>query len=411
MSRGVLLVLAAVMAAPDAAAQQPPAGPRPVTREQAVQAALASGGAVRLGQADTAAAVAVMGMARALRNPSFGFTYSKSAPTWHAIVDVPLDLPWWRGLRSDASRAGLAAAREQYAYTRASVRFGVEAAYGRALAAAERANLSRQGARDADSLLTLARRQRDAGDASDLDVDLATINAGQLANAAAGDGQDAVVALLDLQLLMGLGAEAPQITLTDSVAALLASLPDAGAVPAVQVNGLPLRVSAAAAALRSTEFGLRLAHRRASLMPSFQFGVEWGDPSEKGALPVIGVALPLPLFHNYGAEVALANAERSRAAVELEVAERETASDLARARLALSVSRERLSRDVAMLATARAVAVKALTAYREGAAALPAVLQAQRAAREAQQQYVEDVVAVATAGAAMRLVTTIEVPQ
>ena len=403
------MLLAAVMAAP-MAAQQPAAGPRPVTREQAVQAALASGGAVRLGQADTAAAVAAMGMARALRNPSLGFSYSKSAPRWHAVMDVPLDLPWWRGLRSDASRAGLAAAREQYAYTRASVRYAVEAAYGRALAAAERANLSRQGARDADSLLTLVRRQRDAGDASDLDVDLATINAGQLANAAAGDGQDAVLALLDLQLMMGLGAAAPQITLTDSVAALLALLPDSNVMVA-PVNGMPLRVSAATAALRSTEFGLRLAHRRASLMPSFLFGVEWGDPSEKGALPVIGVALPMPLFHNYGAEVALADAERSRAATELDVAERESASDMARARLALNVSRERLTRDVAMLATARAVAVKALTAYREGAAALPAVLQAQRAAREAQQQYVEDVVAVATASAAMKLVTSIEVPQ
>jgi cobalt-zinc-cadmium efflux system outer membrane protein len=407
------MVLAAAIAAPAAVAQQPAAVPRPVTREQAVLAALASGGAVRLGQADTAAAVAVMRMARALRNPSFGFSYSKTAPQWHAIVDVPLDLPWWRGLRSDASRAGLAAARGRYAFTRASVRYEVEAAYGRALAAAERAALARQGARDADSLLTLARRQRDAGDASDLDVDLATINAGQLANAAAGDRQDAVVALLDLQLLMGLGADAPQITLTDSVAALLALLPDSNAAPAAQPNGVPLRVSAAAAALRSTELGLRLAHRRASLMPSFQFGVEWRDPSgaDKGALPVIGVALPLPLFHNYGAEVAWANAERSRAAVELDVAERETASDLARARLALGVARERLTRDVALLGTARAVAARALTAYREGAAALPAVLQAQRAAREAQQQYVEDVVAVATASAAMRLVTTIEGPQ
>ena len=67
------------------------------------------------------------------------------------------------------------------------VRFDVEVAYTLALAAQERARVSRRTADDADSLLMMARARRDAGDASELDVLLATMAAGQLANSALSD--------------------------------------------------------------------------------------------------------------------------------------------------------------------------------------------------------------------------------
>src|SRR3989440_8775450 len=89
--------------------------------------------------------------------------------------------------------------------------------YTRALAALAHARLSRRTASDADSLLRMAQLRREVGDASELDVRLAEVNAGQLENIAADDALVAVDALLAVQLAMGLPAETPTITLADSL--------------------------------------------------------------------------------------------------------------------------------------------------------------------------------------------------
>ncbi|HUO52658.1 MAG TPA: hypothetical protein VMT93_09070, partial [Gemmatimonadaceae bacterium] len=58
-----------------------------------------------------------------------------------------------------------------------------------------------------------------------------------------------------------------------------------------------------------------------------------------------------------------------------------------------------------VLASARRVAAMALTAYAEGAAPLPTVLEAQRTARDAFGRYVDDLAAVEIAAALLRLRT------
>src|SRR5205823_1036630 len=120
-------------------------------------------------------------------------------------------------------------------------------------AAAAHARLSRRNARDADSLLTMARLRREVGDVSELDVRLAEVNAGQLENVAVDDSLAALDGLLAVQLAMGLPAETASITLADA----LVPPPDLAPAPA----GEPLRVAAATAALRSEDRSLALAHR------------------------------------------------------------------------------------------------------------------------------------------------------
>src|SRR5207302_1680164 len=121
----------------------------------------------------------------------------------------------------------------------------------RALAAFARARLSGRTALDADSLRKMAQLRREVGDVSELDVRLATVNAGQLENIAADDSAAAVQALLAVQLAMGLPAEDVTIVLADSLAPPLDSMPPAA--------GEPLPVAAAAATLRSSERALALA--------------------------------------------------------------------------------------------------------------------------------------------------------
>src|SRR3989440_6608332 len=123
------------------------------TRAQAVAAALERGARAALGRADTAAARGVVRAARAFPNPAFSATYTKAVPQYHAIVDLPLDVPWLRAPRIGAAEFERDAVRYGFAFERAAIRFDAETSYTHALAAAAHARLSHRNARAADSLL------------------------------------------------------------------------------------------------------------------------------------------------------------------------------------------------------------------------------------------------------------------
>jgi cobalt-zinc-cadmium efflux system outer membrane protein len=239
---------------------------------------------------------------------------------------------------------------------------------------------------------------------SELDVRLAEINAGQMANAAADDSLASVGTVLAVQLAMGLAADSQTIVLADALEPPLDTAPPAAAA------GEPLLVAAAAAQLRSEERNLSLAHRNVFPAPSFQVGVEFGDPGQTGSLPTFGLALPIPLFHRNGGEVAQARAARARAQAELDLARREQTAELERARRTYAVATARVTRDRALLAGADQVAAMSLQAYREGAVPLANVLEAQRLAREALGRYVDDMTAANDAADLLRLLTAGSVP-
>src|SRR5476651_2184186 len=159
----------------------------PVTRADAERAALAAGPRVALARADSALARAVIITARALPNPSLSASHTGAPPQKHLVVDLPFDAPWSRGPRVSAANAAGRSARLRLLSERAAALLEVDTTYTRALGAQARFRLSRQTARDADSLRTMTVARRNAGDASDLDVDLASVTAGQQENVAAGD--------------------------------------------------------------------------------------------------------------------------------------------------------------------------------------------------------------------------------
>ena len=379
------------------------AGQQPVSRADAIDAALARGARGAFARADSQAAAGVLRGARAYPNPALSATYSKDTPHYHLIADVPLDLPWLRSARVGAAAAGRDAARFRLGFERAAIRYDVDTAYTHALAVLAHADLSRRTARGADTILAMARLRRSVGDVSELDVRLAEVNAGQLANVAADDSLASVAAVLAVQLAMGLSADSQTIVLADSLAP-----PADTAIP--RAVGEPLRVAAAQAELRSEERTVALAHRNAFPAPSFQAGVEFGDPTQSGSLPTFGLALPIPLFHRNGGEVVQAQAARARAAAELDLARREQSAELQSAERVFAVARTRLARDRALLAGADQVAAMSLQAYREGAVPLANVLEAQRLAREALGRYVDDVAAVHDAADLLRLLTAGSAP-
>jgi outer membrane protein, heavy metal efflux system len=395
----------------------------PVTRADAERAALSAGTRVALARADTAAAIARLLTARALPNPTLAASYTKSTPQKHVTLDFPVfDAIWKRGLVVGQANASARASRLLFASERIAALMEVDTTYTRALAADARFRLSRQTARDADSLRKMTISRRDAGDASDLDVDLATVVAGQQLNVTAGDSLSYMSALLTVQTLMGIPADSVAIILADSLvltsrdtlverrqmdssaAAIALPPPVAGATSTTSISATP-SVAAAEATLRAAELGVTVQKRGAISLPSVNVGVEWGDPSEPGYLPLIGLAVPLPLFNRNQGPIAEATAEREKARIQLvatRLSVRQRLIEGVREREALLA---KIARDRDLVVRAQRVADRSLTAYREGASGLPAVLEARRSAREVLGQYIDDLAALLTVNAELRALT------
>jgi cobalt-zinc-cadmium efflux system outer membrane protein len=368
----------------------------PVTRQQAIESAVTRGARSAVARADTLVAAAQLITARSWDNPSLAASYSKSTPNYHTIVDLPLDITGLRGTRVRAAQAGRLASQYRFEFERAAAALDADTTYTRALAALQRVRLSRRTARDADSLRRMAAIRRDAGDASELDVLLATVNAGQAANLAIADSVTLISTTFDLQTVMGLDTTRIAIVPSDSLT--MPPLTSPNAVPEIA-----LPIAAARQALSAADLSVRLERRSLFTPFSLQAGVEWGDPGTPGWLPTVGVSIPLPLLNRNRGPIAQAEAERERARAELSLALLQTKAAIGRARREREAALQKLQRDVVLVESANRIAAMSLVAYREGAQGLPAVLEAQRNARDILSQYINDLADAWIATATLRL--------
>jgi cobalt-zinc-cadmium efflux system outer membrane protein len=373
----------------------------PLTRKDVLDAALGRGARLAVARADTAVASAAVVAARARLNPSLGVSYSKSVPNHHVNVDIPFEFPALRAMRIRAAQVGLRAADLKFQFDRAMIAMEADTTYTRAVAARERVVLSRRAALDADSLLRMVERRRDAGDASEMDVELARVYEGQQANIAAGDTLSMVSTFLDLQAVLGLLDDHVSILPTDSLTA----------VPAADTPvALTLNEASAQASVEAATLSAGLQRRSVWSQFSLALGFEHGDPDQTGILPTFGVGIGLPLLdRNHGA-IAQAEAERARAQATLVLARVETRNALAHALRERENAVSKVARDQRLIASANRVTAMSLSAYREGASSLANVLEAQRAAREIISQYIDDLSAAWIATAELRVFSLTSTP-
>jgi cobalt-zinc-cadmium efflux system outer membrane protein len=370
-----------------------------LSRAEAVSAALNRGPRLAIALADTMAAAAHVIEARGYPDPELIANYSKDAPQYHVLLAWPMDIGGIRSTRIHAAASQREATLLRFQFDRASIAFDADTAYTQALAAQARARLSRRNAIDADSLRRIAEIRRDAGDASELEVQLALVFAGQQANAATNDSLALMVSLLDLQSLTGIPTDEVRIALSDTL----------GAPPGatLSASGAPLSVAAAEASAAAADNQLRLQRRLVWALPALEAGFETGDPSgdARGILPTFGFSLPLPLWNRNRGGILTAAAERDRARAELALARLEGAAHITRARREFDVAADRLRRDARLLESANRVVAMSIRAYQEGASPLASVLEGQRTSREVLLQYIDDLAAAWNAAAALRLHT------
>lgn len=362
-----------------------------VTRAAAISSAVERGPRTGIARADSALAWAELLRARQYENPVLSLSYSKDTPQHHVSLEAPLDFLWLRNPRVSVARAVLDAASMRYELERQTIVYEADTTYTQAIAAAARARLSRSTARDADSLLVLARIRRDAGDGSELDVELAALNAGQAENVAELDSLEAALGVVAVQNIMGLDRATGPIAIVDTL-----DLPPPVPPP---IAGRPLPVAAADADVRAADLAIALERRQRFGLPTITAGFDRHDPGGFGdqLLPTIGLALPIPVFNQNRGSVLVAQAARNRAQAQLALIQFETNIALTRARQSYTVAQERVVRSRQLVDRANRVAALSLLGFREGATTLSNVLEAQRLVRENLTQYVNDAAAVRNA--------------
>src|SRR6476469_2069329 len=105
------------------------AAQRPVTRAEAVDAAVTVGPRLAVAQADTAVALAALITARALPNPTLAASYTKDPPPYHTSLELPIDFPWLRGPRVGSAVAARTAAQYHYSFQRAAAALDADTTY------------------------------------------------------------------------------------------------------------------------------------------------------------------------------------------------------------------------------------------------------------------------------------------
>jgi outer membrane protein TolC len=167
-----------------------------------------------------------------------------------------------------------------------------------------------------------------------------------------------------------------------------------------------LSVAAAERTVQSEEAAVKVARRNAWAAPQLSLGLEGGDPTERYILPAAGVLVPIPLFNQNKGAAGTEAANLDRAKAKLAAARRQSAAAIAASTRARDAATLRVRRDQTLLASADRVARMSLTAFAEGAQALPAVLEAQRSARDALAQYIDDVATAQADAAAVQFFTS-----
>lgn len=291
---------------------------------------------------------------------------------WDLSLEHSVRLPGKRGLDRSVAELELERAQAAFADIRRSAAIQLLDAWFRCVAAAARTGRAAEELRVVADLEESVIRQHVAGDASQMDVNLATAERAALEANAAGATEELRGAKAQLQA-RGLNAACEGLALTDPPPAAPATLHDPGTDPAV-------RAAAAAAELAR----VRATRARADRWSDPSIGVRYAE-ERGGAERILGVFISMPLpGRRLAAESDRAAARAHLAEAEHRQAELQSAlrSGESRARLRAASSQWGPLNEASKLQSQ--AARQAWTAYTLGESDLATALVAMRFARTAQ---------------------------
>jgi cobalt-zinc-cadmium efflux system outer membrane protein len=352
---------------------------------QAVEYARAHRGTVAVAAAVAREARGLHRVAGQLPNPGLFYSRTQDTPRQHVAFDQPLSWLLTRGVDRAVTEAGIRRAEVDSTALLSGVAQDVRRAFFGAIAAREAHRLAEGLQVVSDSLRRIARARFAAGDIARLELEQAEQDARRQAQALSMAREAEARAMAAFAQAIGAGPPAPA-----PEGPLDADLDH----PLGDPLGLPLLVQAAEADSAAADAGRRSARRAAIPFPGLEVGADWDDPALPGrTLSVVGLSLPLPLWHRNGGERAVADAraeQASAALVEARLAAERQVTEL-RSRLLETALRARFARD-SLVPAARVLRDRALAAYRVGETGVVPVLEALRSEREVAMAAVEDLV-------------------
>jgi outer membrane protein, heavy metal efflux system len=364
-----------------------------ITLPEALALARAHRAQAQAAAARVTAARAGIQTASAIPNPTISYSYTESAPTNHLTVDQPLEWVLRRNSDRAAARAGVSRAVADSALTMISLLRDVRTAFWRATAGQLSRVLVEDQATQADSLAHVAEARYRAGDISLLEWQQAAQEAARVHQDVSRAREDARLSSLDLAYAIGVDhAPIPVGRLDAGLDIQSGDSVDSQSLPSVRFAVADSAAAAAAA---------RSASRARVPLPTIQAGAEWGDPGQPGALALVGVSLPLPLWQRGGGPAREADARAREAALVAGEARLGARRDLGQARIRLeeAAGRARVARD-SLMPAASALRGRALRAYEAGETGIAPVLDALRSERGVLLDGIKDELAFQEAAAA-----------
>jgi outer membrane protein, heavy metal efflux system len=355
-----------------------------ISLSQALEHARTARGTLVAASAGVAEARSALRVAGAIPNPTVSYSHSESTPRNHLLVDQPLDWLLRRGHDRSAARSGVDRAIADSASAAYGLTRDVRVAFYRARASTLAEGLVRAQAALGDSVARIAAARLRAGDIALLEQEQAAQEAARARQTYATAREAARTDAAELARAIGWdGAPpAPAGPLDTGLDQLPDSAIDFGALPVIRTAAAD---SAAAAAQVRSASSARVP------LPTLQSGAEWGDDAQPGALAVVGVSVPFPLWNLGNGTVSEAEARATRAAAQVREARLEAGRQvrLARIHLEETAARARFARD-SILPGAAVLRERAVRAYRAGETGILPVLDALRGEREASLSALQD---------------------
>jgi cobalt-zinc-cadmium efflux system outer membrane protein len=314
-----------------------------------------------------------------------GFEFSRSLD-WFATFSQTFETARKRELRLAVAERGIDYAQAEASAIERQVVYEVKAAYQLAAVARERVGLARENLDHVRQLVGLNEVRVKEGYTSEADLIKTRLEAQRVEFAARKAALDYERARIGLLRAMGESDFEVELELAgrlefEPVAVNIATLQEAALRQ-------PL-AQAAEARLARAQAALQLERARAKPDLTFTIGYKRNGPDNAlfGA-----VSVPLPVFNRHQGPIARAEAEARVAEAELRLVRNQILAELAAARRAVGINQQQVEAMQAdFLKRADQSQSISLIAYREGAADLLVLLEAQRARGQAQELYFQAV--------------------
>jgi cobalt-zinc-cadmium efflux system outer membrane protein len=355
---------------------------KPLSVDDAVAIALWRNRALEATLAELGVARGDLVEAGLLRNPNLSLLFPVGPKPFELLVGMPVEALWQRPRRIAAARLQLESVAEGLVQHGLDLAREVKIAHADVALAEERSALAREAAELLERIAELTGRRVRAGDAGELELTLARLQARAAEEQAARQRREVEGAGQRLRFLLGL----------DRGAAPLAVIPVAIAgTPPSETPDLVETALASRPELRAAEMAVQAAARRAGWERSRILALAPALSSKgvgtSGVRSGPGLSLDLPLLNRNQGAISRAEAEVERAARRYRAAREQVEAEVSAARIRWVQSFESLERIRAeILPAARRAAELAEKTYRAGEESYLYTLEASRRIQEARWQ-------------------------